>query len=220
MVYKSGNSDYYLESHSINDDGAIMEGKPLLQETIQAMVDVFFEDRKEAQKVTGIIPDNVLHYGKLPASRYNLIWFRPAEKKVLHFSPSLKLPSEETWVPAMLYITNGTLLDVFALKSNARPTEKTKLWRAPFYNVSTSGNVCLGNADVKKPTVKTYASLIKYWEDLFWLSEFTHINGEKVVKTDVHKVWKKLLMSKCTVKWSDLDELLPTKITLHWYNAL
>ena len=55
---------------------------------------------------------------------------------------------------------------------------------------------------------------MKYWEDLFWLSEFTHLNGDHAVKSNINKVWKQLLASKAKKKWSDIDELVDCKQTL------
>jgi len=211
VVYKSSNkNDYYLESHDINNAGQLLQGKPLLQETMQGIVDVFFDERKNMVKVGGLMPDNLLSFGFLPGGNYRMVWYRPAEIRLVHFASQLKLPSTKVWVPALLYSADNAGMDIFALKSNARPNEKTKLFRAPFYNVDDDGNVCLGNAKVKKPTDKTYSALMKYWEDLFWLSEFTHVNGDTAVKTNINKVWKRLLNSRTKLKWSDIDELIPS----------
>lgn len=214
MVYQSG-KDFYLESHRINEVGQIMEGKPLLQETIQEMVEVFFDEKKNSLNVKGLIPNNLLSFNPLPGGNYRMIWYRPAEIRVMHFASQLKLSTGKVWVPAMVYVVNRRELDVYALKSNTRPVESTKLCRAPFHNVSDDGSVCLGSAQVKKPIDQTYLSLIKYWEDLFWLSEFTHMNGsDQVVKTNLNNVWKKLLTSKTKLKWSDINELVQYKTTM------
>jgi PRTRC genetic system protein B len=210
MVYKADIEEYYLESHNVNEQGQIMEGKPLLQETLQSIVDVFFDERKNMVNVKGLLPSNLLFFDVLPGGNYKMIWHRPAEIRVMHFAQQLKLPTNKTWVPAMIYKVDRRQLSVYALRSNNRPTEKTKMFRAPFHNVGEQGSVCLGNAKVKKPAVNTYTALQQYWEDLFWLSEFTHFNGsDKPVKTDLNKVWKRLLVSKTKLKWSDLDELVP-----------
>lgn len=206
----SGEGQYYLEAHQISEEGKILEGKPLLQETIQEIVDVFFDERKNAVAVKGILPQNLLHFEPLPGGHYSMIWWRPAEIRVMQFSKSLKLPTEKTWVPAMLYVVNRKQLSVFALKTTSRPGEGTKIFRAPFYNVGDGGNVCLGSATVAKPKEKTYAAFMKYWEDLFWLSEFTHVNGERALKGDIHKVWLEQLQSKGKKKW-DNSILIPYK---------
>lgn len=209
VVYRDGQS-YYLEGHSVNENGELMEGKPLLQETIQGIVDVFFDERKNMSHVTGIIPENLMAFKLLPGGNYRLVWYRPAEVRVMHFSKELKINTGKTWVPAMLYVAEGGQLDVFALNTTNRPTEKNKLYKAPFFNVADDGSVCLGNAKVTKPSERTYSNLMKYWEDLFWLSEFTHLNGsDDKTATRLQPLWKKLLDSKAKLKWQDLNELKP-----------
>lgn len=204
----AGPGEYYLESHDINEAGQLMEGKPLLQETIQDIVDTFFDENKNKVKIGGLIPENLLLFNLLPGGKYKMIWHRPAEIRVMHFASQLKLQTAKVWVPAMLYIAYNKELKVYALKTNTRPNENTKLCLAPFFNVSDDGYVCLGNATVKKPPVNTYSAYMQYWEDLFWLSEFTHTNGDddKTV-TGLQPLWKKLLASKTKLRWSDVNEL-------------
>jgi PRTRC genetic system protein B len=209
MVYKcKTKEDYYLESHQINDSGQIMEGKPLLQETMQGIVDVFFDERQGMTRMKGMLPENILSFELKPGGDYKMMWHRPAEIRVLHTAPQLKLPVNKTWVPAMVYVANRKNLSVCAVKTNSRPKENTRLYKAPFFNVSDDGRVCLGNAQMKKPKENSYAAFMQYWEDLFWLSEFTHLNDSGKTKTDMHKVWLKLLKSKTKLKWNDVDELI------------
>jgi PRTRC genetic system protein B len=204
----SGNGKYYLESHDINETGQIMQGKPLLQETIQDIVEVFFDERKNLSNVTGMLPENLLSFVLLPGGKYKMVWFRPAEIKVIYFATALKISTAKSWVPAMVYVADNFGLDVFALKTNARPKETTRLCYAPFFNVNTDGAVCLGNAKVKIPTEKTYTNLMKYWEDLFWLSEFTHVNGNDTKTiTQLQPLWQKIMKSKCRFKWNESKEL-------------
>lgn len=209
MVYKAeSKEDYYLESHDVDAAGQIMQGKPVMQETLQGIVDVFFDETRNMARIGGMIPENMLSFQLMPGGRYKMVWYRPAEIRVMHFTQALKLPSSKTWVPAMVYVANLGSLDVYALKSNARPKENTRLCMAPYFNVSDNGDVCLGSARVKKPKVSTYANLMQYWEDLFWLSEFTHTNGDdEKTKTKLQPLWKRMLTSKTKLRWSDVDEL-------------
>lgn len=207
-------NDCYLESHEINSEGQLMEGKPLKQETIQHIVDVFFDERQNAVAISGLIPFNLLRFELLPGGWYRMAWFRPAERRHLYFSEELHLKSGIAWVPALIYNTDGRELDVYAIEKDDRPDESTKFWQAPFHNVS-GGSVCLGNAQVKKPTSKTYANIMKYWEDMFWLSEFSHLAGnENPTKTNLILLWKQLIKDKA-LKWDQLGELKPmAKMTL------
>lgn len=216
VVYKDRHADdFYLESHTFNSAGGLMEGKPLKQETIAGMVDVFFDERKNMLRVSGLMPDNLLSFEHLPGGQYKMIWHRPAEIRVMHFAKQLKLQTAKTWVPPVVYVSNRGDLYVYSKKISGRPDIKTALFRAPFHNVADDGKVCLGSAKVKKPGVTTYESLMKYWEDLFWLSEFTHLNGaSNPTKTDLQKVYQRLLKSKTKLKWSDINELKQTGKTL------
>ncbi len=213
MVYKYDHN-YYLESHDVNDKGEILSGKPLLQETIQGMVDVFFDERKNRQAITGIIPENLLSFSPLPGGRYRMAWFRPEEQRVIHHSTALNIATGIASVPALLYVADSDDLSVYALKSSKRPDENSKIYRAPFFNVADGGDVCLGSANVKKPESLTYASLIKYWEDLFWLSEFTHVNGgQKIKSPDLKSLWRQLI--KDSGRKFPKEELIPMKEKLN-----
>ncbi|MGN6435973.1 MAG: hypothetical protein ACTHMM_05540 [Agriterribacter sp.] len=206
MVYKSNDNSYYLESHDVTTGGQILAGKPLLQETIQGMVDTFFDENKNRQNIGGLMPENLLFFKHLPGGNYKMVWYQPAGEQVLHFAPALKLKTGKAWVPAMIYVADSGDLDVYALKSNSRPKSDTKLFIAPFHNTGDDGAVCLGSAKVEKPKQLTYLNLMKYWESLFWLSEFTHLNGTNKTKSDMGKVWANLLKNN-SVKWSDINEL-------------
>lgn len=203
--------EWYLESHVINDKGHVLEGKPLQQETLQGIVDVFFDERQNSAQFGGIIPHNLIKFDIMPGGQYEMIWYRPEEQRQLFFAESLNLPSGKAWVPALLYKVTRRSLSIYALQAINRPSEQTELFRAPFHNVYDDGRVCLGSAQVKKPVEKTYAAATKYWEDLFWLSEFSHLNGAtNPAKTNINTLWKRLINNP-DLKWSDMYQLVPIK---------
>jgi len=213
VAYGSDGSmkDAYLESHQVDEQGRILEGKPLKHETIAAIVDVFFDDRQNQVDFSGMLPANLLLFDRQPGGKYKMIWHRPAERRQLYFASALHLESGEAWVPSLLYSTDGKSLSVFALPGDARPAEATKLYRAPFHNISADGGVCLGSANVKKPPAKTYENMMKYWEDMFWLSEFSHLNGStNPTKTNINLLWPKLIKDK-KLTWDKLKELKEVK---------
>jgi PRTRC genetic system protein B len=205
VVYKGGvtnNDDYYLESHVVNDKGQLLEGRPLMQDTLNGIVDVFFDDRANRAQVGGIIPESLLKFEVLPGGNHELIWYRLEEKRQLFFSPGLHIPSGTAWVPALIYHAKKSSLSVYAITDTSRPVDSTKLYKAPFHNVNSEGDVCLGSAKVKRPDTKTYDSIMKYWEDMFWLSEFSHLaqNGNPT-KSNLTLLWKQLIGKE--TKWSD-----------------
>lgn len=217
-VYKgeggySNDKSYYLESHNFNERGQLLEGKPLKQQTISEIVDVFFDERQNQVKITGLIPDNLLLFEIAHGGKYDMIWYRPEEKRQLFFADGLHIPSGLAWVPALLYRVQGNSLEVYALPDNTRPVPATKLFHAPFHNVS-EGSVCLGSAAVKKPDKKTFHTIMKYWEDLFWLSEFSHLAASvNPTRSNLSLLWKQLIGKE--KKWSDFKpgELKSTKST-------
>ena len=219
VVYKSGSDysdEFYLESHEINEQGQILCGKPLLQETLHDIVDVMFDERKDSSQLAGEIPTNLLSYSPSTGGKYNLVWYRPAEIRFIHFAKELKIPSGKCWVPATIYKVEKEDLSVFALQKDTRPEPDSKLYRAPYHNVGDEGIVCLGSATIRRPSDKSFVSAMKYWEDLFWNSKFTHLNGDMLLdevesktKTPLKKVWEKLMASGTKKKWSEVGELVP-----------
>lgn len=189
VVYESSSKDAYLESHRIHDDGSLLEGKPLAQETLDAIVDVFFDERQNRVKVSGLVPDNLLHYEVMPGGQIRVVWYRPAEQRPIYFAEKLHIPSGMAMVPPMIYEVTKRHLSVYSFTENIRPVEETRLYRGPFHNVDDQGNVCLGSAKVPKPKVQTYSNIMKYWEDMFWMSEFTHLTGKNPVKGNVNLIW-------------------------------
>lgn len=205
-------SNAYLESHAIDATGKLLEGKPLKQETLDSLVDVLFDERQNRLSITGLIPENLLKYEVLPGGNVEMIWYHSEQKRNLFFSEKLHIPSGEAWVPALIYHATRKELNIYAFTDAERPKENTQLYHAPFHNISESGNVCLGSARVKKEKRNTYQSLMKYWEDMFWLSEFTHLAGQEgITKTNVNTLWKKLIETE--TKWSSLQELKAIKNT-------
>lgn len=197
VVYTTPKQEYYLESHAVDEKGMLLEGKPLKQETINDMVDFFFNERKNRSEVTGVFPANMLSFEPLPGGKYTIIWYREAEARMLHFSKNLHIPSDIAWAPSLLYIASGDSLWIYALDSPARPVPGAQLYQAPFHNVGTDGRVCLGSAAVKKPERPTYENIIKYWEDMFWLSEFTHLAGTfNPTKSNLNLLWKEQIETK------------------------
>lgn len=201
-----GHAEYYLEAHHIDEQGRILEGKPLEQETIQGIVDVFFDENQNRQNIKGWFPGELLVFEHKPGGKYFMVWYRPEQQRFLHFAPALKIKSGLAWVPPMLYVTDSRSLKVFAMKSSKRPDAKTKFYHAPFHNVSESGDVCLGSGKVKKHD-SSFTDVIRYWEEYFWNTEFSHLAGHRSpTDSNINSIWKAMIKDS-TIKWSGLDEL-------------
>ena len=80
-------------------------------------------------------------------------------------------------MPGVIYKVSGGRLDIFSYKGE-KPVENSSLFLAPFFNV-TGSSVCLGNAALTPPEDMTFSKLLEYWEKRFWLSEFSHLGGNR-----------------------------------------
>lgn len=208
IVYKtpqdSYENSYYLESHKIDKNGKLLEGNPLTEKTLSDIAKNFVVVQDSFIFSDGLLPDHLIFFDNRVGEQ-KFAWYRAPEKKMLYFSNQLNIKSGLAWVPGLLYVVNNGFLNVYSLNAKKRPTEATKLKRAPFHNVDDEGSVCLGNAKVKKPSINTIASHIKYWEDMFWLSEFSHIHGVKSpTKKNINTLWKSLINTENRFPESEL----------------
>ncbi len=201
----------YFESHQIDKDGRMLEGRPLHAETLAGIAQIYNE-HTEPETFDDLFPECLLSFEPAWFSReFKLLWWRPAGKQYLHFATELCIPSGEAPVPAMLFWVTKNRLHVFALGSDERPTSSALLFNAPFYNVNSKAEVCLGSAKTAKAK-RSYQSQIDYWETLFWKSKFTQLQNQKIVKGNLNLIWKGLLEGTSVEKWADLDILLPSPV--------
>ena len=97
-----------------------------------------------------------------------MIWYTKAGKRQLYFSENLEIQSGTAEVPAMLWLATQRSLKIFALSSNRRPTEKTSLFYAPFFNVYENGNVCMGTVNIDIQNSASVEEFMEKWEDYFY----------------------------------------------------
>ena len=105
------------------------------------------------------------------------IWYNPPGKRKMFFAGSLNIPDGTFHVPGVIYKVSGDRLDIFSYKGE-KPAENSPLFLAPFFNV-TGSSACLGNAVLPPPEDMTFSKLLEYWEKRFWLSEFSHLGGNR-----------------------------------------
>lgn len=112
----------------------------------------------------------------------------------MYFIDILEIPNGTAEIPAMLWHANKQNLTVYALETNRRPTEKTPLYHAPFFNVYDSGNVCLGTVDVSIKNSASAEEFIQAWENYFFNSYFSHlINEHNPINGNCVNLWKDLI---------------------------
>ena len=189
------NEGIYVESYDIGKNGNPVNAHPL---TIKEML-LFADLLQSANEVQtnyftsrGIMPSNVLHIE--PTQRGSIIWYTPAQEISLFFSPALEITNAKAYVPAMVWKAGSEGLAVFALKGNKKPTPRTKLYHAPFFNIYKNGNVCMGTVDVDVKQERCLEDFIAKWECYFWNSYFSHLmEGFTPVKGNIVLLWQQLI---------------------------
>ncbi|MRI64571.1 PRTRC system protein B [Ornithobacterium rhinotracheale] len=213
VVYKNTtNNNCYIEHFDIDEQGRMMNAHPLSvreSENLSKALTTKEERNKTFLKPKGVIPTNVLHIN--PSEKGSLIWYTKTRKQNLYFIESLGIPSGQAFVPPLLWKATKQSLSIYALKSNRRPTAKTKLYYAPFFNVYQNGNVCMGsvNIDIKKTT--SLEDFIQAWETYFFNSYFSHLQNFNPINGNCVSLWKQLIN---TEEKFPLEELKSNNKTL------
>ena len=117
----------------------------------------------------------------LARTQESIVWWAPAAVRPMFYAqekgPEVALLSGKRFPqPGLIFRAQPGSLEVRAVACHGRPSAETPLYRAPYWNVSDQGGVCLGSARV--PRDITVASL-RGWEEGFFQSEFTHPNAAK-----------------------------------------
>jgi len=109
----------------------------------------------------------------------NMVWHKPRFIADMWFRLSFKKQMQRLrveWPPLLFCVDKASRsLSVYALGTNTRPTDKTRLYNAPFMNLDRNGRLCLGTSTLPKEF--DYSSLSGCEETLI-NSQFTHTNHE------------------------------------------
>lgn len=201
IVYKTERDDrYFLELRRIGDDGRMESGSPVTVEFMESLVHNFSANYHVTP--CGRIPARLLACDtRMGSERY--VWYNPPQKRMMFFKGNLGIENAEYHLPGIIYDAGAHGMRIYAYKGKM-PTERTPLYAAPFFNVSGAG-VCLGSAELKRPSNLTFENLLEYWEKIFWLTEFSHL-GSRGNPTKSNLV---LVTKAARNAPFDLDELKP-----------
>lgn len=194
LVYAG--SDKQPACATVHDVGIGPDGRATIltgvAATVQSVVEISTLLTKQS-KVGSFLPANILMVGI-----DSLIWWvPPAKRRVFFQSDQLGgVRSAEVPHPGLVFRVGGkNEWSVFAVKGQDRPTPDTPLFIAPYFNVWSSGEICVGN--VTTPSGST-AETASAWEKAFFDSYFTHLNVHAPEKLVKHKggaygFWKAML---------------------------
>jgi len=191
----SKNTEIYVESYDIGKQGQPINAHPLTVKEMSALNELL-QTTQELKggylKSRGILPSKVLyvHHG---ANGY-AVWYTPPQEVSLFFVEGLQIPLGKAKIPAMVWKATEDKLMVYGIKGKTKPAIKTALYHAPFLNIYSGGNVCMGTVKINIERNTCLEDFMKLWEQYFFNSYFSHsINGGSSTKTDTKELWRSLI---------------------------
>jgi|SRR5579871_5550323 len=162
---------------TVHDVANRQSGPPLLLSgrcLTRATLDEMTRKLAGAPQKRVLLPANILCYDS-----GRMVWHTTAQRRPIYFRSR-----SESWNrvmsgrcvlhPPLLFMAEARKLSVFALESDGRPEESTRLFRAPYFNLYSAGNMCNGNARIPE---RVFLEDIPIWEEAFFGTNFTHNNS-------------------------------------------
>jgi PRTRC genetic system protein B len=195
---KGADNDVYVEHFDMDKNGNPINAHPLTEREANALAKSLQTEKNKNKaflKSNGILPTNILHINP-SIDKGSLLWYTKGQRRQLYFVNNLDIPSGMANVPPMIWFANKNNLSVFALASERRPTEKTPLHSAPFFNIYEDGKVCMGSVSVNIKNSSSVEEFTNAWEDYFFNSYFSHLLGNSSpIKGNCIHLWKDLIGS-------------------------
>ncbi|MBS7234086.1 PRTRC system protein B [Flavobacterium psychroterrae] len=192
---KGTNSDMYVEHFDMDKNGNPINAHPLTVKEATKLAKALQTDEEKNKaflKPKGILPTNILHIN--PSEKGTVLWYTKAQQRQMYFVNGLSIPNGKAQVPPMLWFASKNSLWVFALASDRRPSEKSALHYAPFFNVYENGNVCMGTVNIDIQNSASVEEFTQAWESYFFNSYFSHFLGDyNPIKGNFVSIWKDLV---------------------------
>ena len=195
IIYRSLKSEaaqVYVEAYDMDTNGCPINAHPL--DTQESALLAQALDRNEELKrdfltPKGLLPEKVLTIN--PSYNGYAIWYTLPQEVNLFFIKDLTIPNGKAKIPTLLWKATKEQLYVYALKTTKKPTDKTALYHAPFFNVHENGNVCMGTVDIEIESRCFLEDFIRQWETYFFDSYFSHlIGGHNSVSCNIVQLWQ------------------------------
>lgn len=131
-----------------------------------------------------------------------MVWYMPPSRRRVWFkADTIGETSAEVPLPGLVFSVSPGGWRVFALRGARRPGASTKLYQAPFFNVSSTGVICVGSSQTPKGDARFDPAA---WEQAFFESYFSHpnVHGSSLVhyKGGAYPFWQAMLKGK---KWRE-----------------
>ncbi len=200
--------DGVIMHHSYNGYGNKLNTGTLLTDDAFRAIFNFVKDMpafyEKSLGFKDLITKNVLKFST--KTKY-AVWVSESQERKLMYQGT-KIKNGKYKVPPMLWILKNNALYVYALKSSNNITMDTKVYYAPFYNVNSTGLVCMGSAYFNGDHTD-YSKIISDVQDKFFNSYFT-ISQNRELTVDFIEYCRKVVNKN----EFDLKLLIDTKLTI------
>ena len=195
---KGATTDVYVEHFDMDKNGNLLNAHPLTEREAKVLARALQTEKDKDNaflKSNGILPTNILYINP-NKNKGAVLWYTKAQRRQLYFLSDLYIPNGMAYVPPMIWYANKNSLSVFALASDRRPTEKTPLYFAPFFNSYEDGKVCMGSVNINIKNSASVEEFTKAWEDYFFNSYFSHLLGNNSpINGNCVTLWKDLIQT-------------------------
>jgi len=138
-----------------------------------------------------IIPRNVLYFDTASVLPH-IVWFKKAHKNTFIFMDGKGFIN----YPHLIFALKNNVLKVYSTKT-ANINEDTELYKAPFPNVYSGSNICMGTINLSKLINGDYDNIIRNMEQAFFGSKFTaELMDENRSKSNTISTLKNLLKTE------------------------
>ncbi len=176
LVYREGQTSFVTKHDVIGKTSAspsLGPAQPLTVVFIEALV----------QSLGGSVGVEVLPENVLAKSDRMIAWWTPRMRRQMFYSSASGQADHLNGLiypqpPLVWRVING-VLSIRALTEDKRPSARTSMAVAPYWNLSDDGRVCTGS--MRSPENTSVAS-IPAWETAFYESAFTHANVGRLTR--------------------------------------
>lgn len=198
VIYQSSTREQehvFVEAYDMNKQGKPVNAHPLSIVEIAKLAECLntgLELRSNYLKSSSLLPDKVLYI--YPSQNGFAVWYTPEQEVSLLFKDTLGIPSGKAYVPPLIWKAGKEELEIYAFKSKSKPSAKTPLFCAPFFNLHANHKVCMGSVDTDMENIHSLEDFIGRWEQCYWNSYFSHmIAGTSPVKGNIVQLWQALV---------------------------
>lgn len=182
LIYASEDQSVATQHHVVADPKTerpvLSAGVPASRAALEEAIKALREEKATERR--SLIEEHVLI-----ADPDMLLWWRPSQRRTIFFqtgnAETDKLNGRAVLHPALLFMARAGMLFAFALRKDARPTEDTLLFHAPYMNLYENGHMCEGTYRLPRH-YRTEG--IGQWEAGFFDTSFvhTHLAMKKVTR--------------------------------------